>query len=169
MKILIITEKDFDDSEGFYPYYRFVEEGYEVVVAALKVGEVQGKYHTLLKADIGFEDINVEEYDGLFLVGGKAPERIRDNANVIKATRAFFENGKPIAGICHAQQIMISADILKGKKCTCYSGIKRDVQNAGGIYLDEPVVIDDNLITSRRPEDLPFLMREFIKILKLKG
>lgn len=166
MKVLMIVGKDFDDEEGMYPYYRLLEENIEVDIAATEKGEVLAKYHSKLLANKSVYELNAKDYDALMIPGGKAPERLRIIDEVVAVTKEIFEQGKPVAAICHGQQILISAEVLKGKTCTCYPGIKVDVVNAGGEYVDEQVVIDGNLITSRRPNDLPYFMKEFIQKLK---
>lgn len=164
-KILMITGKDYDDSEVLYPYYRLIEEGFAVDVASAEKGEVSGKYHFKINANLTFEDVNTELYDGLILPGGKAPEKLRLIEKVCELVREFDESDKPIAAICHGQQLLISADVLKGKTATCYPGIRDDLKNAGALYEDKCVVVCNNLVTSRRPEDLPHFMRAFISIL----
>ena len=164
-KILIITADKCDDSEVLYPYYRMIEEGFEVTVASFEKGMVNAKYHFSINADISVDEIDTRVYDGLILPGGMAPEKLRQNKAVIEAVKAFDEAKKPIATICHGQQILISAGILSNRKATCYPGIKDDLINAGAIYEDKKVVVSENLITSRRPEDLPFLMKEFLNII----
>ena len=165
-KILLITADKCDDSEVLYPYYRVIEAGFAPTVASFERAAVNAKYHFSIMADISVEEIEPSAYDGLILPGGLAPEKLRQNKAVIEAVKAFDRDGKPIASICHGQQILISAGILKGKKATCYPGIRDDLINAGAIYEDRPVVVCENLVTSRRPEDLPFFMREFLKLLK---
>lgn len=164
-KILMITGKDYDDSEVLYPYYRLIEEGFAVDVASAEKGEVSGKYHFKINANLTFEDVNTELYGGLILPGGKAPEKLRLIEKVCELVREFDESDKPIAAICHGQQLLISADVLKGKTATCYPGIRDDLKNAGALYEDKCVVVCNNLVTSRRPEDLPHFMRAFISIL----
>ena len=165
-KILLITADKCDDSEVLYPYYRVIEAGFAPTVASFERAAVNAKYHFSIMADISVEEIEPSAYDGLILPGGLAPEKLRQNKAVIEAVKAFDRDGKPIASICHGQQILISAGILKGRSATCYPGIRDDLINAGAIYEDQPVVACENLVTSRRPEDLPFFMREFLKLLK---
>ena len=165
-KILLITADKCDDSEVLYPYYRVIEAGFAPTVASFERAAVNAKYHFSIMADISVEEIDPSAYDGLILPGGLAPEKLRQNKAVIEAVKAFDRDGKPIASICHGQQTLISAGILKGRSATCYPGIRDDLINAGAIYEDQPVVVCENLVTSRRPEDLPFFMREFLKLLK---
>ncbi len=166
-KILIITADMCDDSEILYPYYRIIEEEMIPVVASFKKGSVNAKYHFTINADISVEEINEKDYDGLILPGGMAPEKLRQNCFVTEAVKAFDASKKPIASICHGQQILVSAGILAGKNATCYPGIKDDIVNAGAIYEDKKVVVCENLVTSRRPQDLPFFMGAFIKLLRI--
>lgn len=166
MKVLIITAKDYDDSEVLYPYYRLVEEDFEVDVASFEKGSVAGKYHFVIDANKAFEDIIPSEYIALVIPGGKAPEKIRQNEKCIEAVKYFFEKNLPVCAICHGQQILISANVLQGRKATCYPGIKDDLINAGAKYIDDKAVVDNNLVTSRRPDDLPYFMGEFIKLLR---
>ena len=164
-KILMITGKDYDDSEVLYPYYRLIEEGYTVDVASVERGEVSGKYHFKIDANLSFDEVNPDEYIALILPGGKAPEKLRLIDKVCEIVCEFEKAGKPMAAICHGQQILISADVLKGKNATCYPGIRDDIKNAGAVYEDKQVVVCENLVTSRRPEDLPHFMRNFIKLI----
>lgn len=163
--ILIITADKCDDSEVLYPYYRMIEEGFKVTVASFERMTVNAKYHFSIDADISVDEIDTCVYDGLILPGGMAPEKLRQNQAVIVAVKSFDADKKPIASICHGQQILISAGILRNRKATCYPGIKDDLINAGAIYQDKPVVICNNLVTSRRPEDLPFFMKEFFELI----
>ncbi len=166
MNVLIITGDKCDDSEILYPYFRLLEEDANVTVASTKSGTISAKYHFTIEADCTVESIDTKDFDALLLPGGMAPEKLRQDKYVVEIIKSFFADNKPIAAICHGQQTMISAGILKGKCATCYPGIKDDLINAGAIYKDEKVVVDYPLVTSRRPEDLPYFMREFISLLK---
>lgn len=166
MKILMITADGYDDSEVLYPYFRLIEAGFSVDVASFEAGPVKGKYHFVTEADMAFEDIRANAYGGLIIPGGKAPEKIRQNQAALDAVRFFMANSLPVGAICHGQQILISARVLQGRQCTCYPGIRDDLVNAGGIYLDQAAVADGPLVTSRRPEDLPYFMREFLNLMK---
>lgn len=166
MRILMITGNGYDDSEVLYPYYRLLEEGYEVVVASNEKGEVLGKYHFKINADIAFQDVKAKEYNALLIPGGTAPEKLRLMDDVLNITRAFYSDHKPVASICHGLQILISAKTLNGITATCYPGIRDDLINAGACYEDKNVVVSGKTITSRRPADLPYFMRELIRVLK---
>ncbi len=166
MKALIISADDFEDSELLYPYYRLKEEGVEVFVASFGEGRIRGEHGYSRKVDFFLGDVDPSEYDILILPGGKAPERLRLYKHALSIARHFFEKNKPVAAICHGQQILMSAGLLKGKRATSWSGIKDDLIAAGAQFENTEVVVDGNLITSRQPKDLPAFMREIVKKIK---
>lgn len=166
MKILFISNDGYDDSELLYPYYRLTEENYDIDVASVEKRIIEGKHFFKIEADKTLNEVDADSYDALLLPGGKAPEKLRLVPEVVNITKQFAKANKPIAAICHGQQILISADVLKGKTATCYPGIRDDLKNAGANYVDDRVVVDGNLVTSRRPEDLPYFMKAFIDTLK---
>lgn len=166
MKILLITYDNCDDSEVLYPYFRMLEEGYEVDVASLEKRMINAKYHFKIEATLLPEEIRPEEYAGVIIPGGTAPEKLRQNEYILNAVRYFMDKNLPVAGICHGQQILISTGRLKGRTATCYPGIRDDLINCGANYKNERVVVDGNLVTSRRPEDLPYFMGAFCGMLK---
>ncbi|MGQ4892318.1 MAG: type 1 glutamine amidotransferase domain-containing protein [Candidatus Njordarchaeia archaeon] len=164
-KILILTGEGFEDLELFYPMHRLMEEGFEVHVASNKKS-LTGKHGYTINVDLLIEDVNPDEYDALVLPGGKGPERIRIFDKSVEIVKHFFDKGKPVAAICHGPQLLISANVLKGRRLTSYIGIRDDVKVAGGLWEDKEVVVDGNLVTSRHPGDLYAWMREFVKVLK---
>lgn len=164
-KILIITGEGFEDLEVFYPLYRLKEEGYDVVIASYK-DKVTGKHGYEIKVHKKFNEINPNEFDALVLPGGRGPERVRFHREAIEIVKHFVTRNKPIAAICHGPQLLISAGAVKGKKLTSYYGIKDDLIAAGADWVDEAVVVDGNLVTSRYPDDLPSWMKRFIELLK---
>ena len=166
MRVLIITADRCDDSELFYPYFRLMEEDFEIEIASFSATRVHAKYHFEIDASIAVSDVDAARYDALLLPGGLAPEKLRQDESVIKIVQKFMADGKPISAICHGQQILISAGVLRGIHATCYPGIKDDLVNCGAIYENKSVVVDKNIITSRRPEDLPYFMRETVRMLK---
>lgn len=168
MRILIIIYDGCDDSETLYPYYRIIEEGWIADVASMEKRLIHAKYHFTLEATHTFAEIDFTVYDGLILPGGGAPEKIRQSKEAVSIVRSMMKAGKPIGAICHGQQILISADVLKNRRCTCYPGIVDDIVNSGALYEDAEVVVDDNLVTSRRPSDLPAFMREMIGLIQSK-
>lgn len=117
-------------------------------------------------ADKAIADVQASDYDAIVIPGGSSPENLRQNADILKFVKEANEAGKPIASICHGPQILISADLLKGRTITSYPPLKDDVVNAGAEFKDEEVVVDRNYITSRTPKDEPAFVREILKVLK---
>ena len=168
-KILIFVENGFEDMELMYPFYRFQEAGYEVKVVGPKANVMfNGKHGLTIKSDFSPNDVNIDEYVAIMIPGGRAPDRMRINKGLVKLTKEASQKDKVITTICHGPQLLIEADILKGKKATCYISVSTDVKNAGGIYLNKSVVVDGNLVTSRFPADLPDFCREILTLLDSK-
>ncbi len=167
-RVLILTGPGFEDIELLYPYYRLAEEGYEVVIAAPSKGRLRGKRGYEVEAHLSLDEVDPGEFDALVLPGGYGPEKARQHPRAGEVVRHFFEAGKPVAAICHGPQLLITARVVKGRRLTSYPGIKDDVEVAGGQWVDEPVVVDGNLVTARIPPDIPFWMREFIRLLREK-
>ncbi|MBU5638457.1 type 1 glutamine amidotransferase [Geomonas sp. Red69] len=167
MKALVLSADNFEDTELLVPLYRLREAGYSVVVASAKAGAIHGKHGYEVPVDKLFTDINPAEYAVLVLPGGKAPAAIRNMPEVQEIARAFMSSGKPVAAICHGPQILISADLLKGRKATCYDSVAPELRDGGALYQDIEVLVDGNLITSRKPDDLPAFCRELTRMLKV--
>lgn len=167
MKALIISADNFEDSELLVPYYRLKETGIEVTVASLKLGTIIGKQGYEVAVDKTIDEVNPDDYAILVLPGGKAPAVVRKKPKALEIARSFFVRNKPVVAICHGPQILISADLLKGRRATCYMSVADELKEAGAIYEDKEVVVDANLITSRQPADLPAFMRETMKMLGL--
>lgn len=166
MKVLIISADNFEDSELLYPYYRFKEEGVDVDIASIKKGTIKGKHGYEVDVNKDLREIKPDDYDLLFLPGGKAPEKIRKEREAIEIARHFFGNNKPVSAICHGPQTLISAGLLNGLHATCYKSVAQEMKESGAIYEDKEVVVDGNLVTSRQPSDLPAFMKETMKMLK---
>ena len=166
-KVLAITDNDFEDLEMWYPVYRMREAGAEVVVAGPEAKKQYiGKYGVPLESDISYSEANSEDYDAYYVPGGWAPDRMRRDADVLRLTKEFHEQSKPIAHICHGGWVLVSARICEGYKMTSTPGIKDDLMNAGAQWVDEEVVVDRNIVSGRRPPDLPAFMREFIRLVQ---
>jgi protease I len=165
-KILILIEAEFQDLEALYPFYRLKEENFDVKVAGSKNKVYKGKYGYPLETDGSIEDFNPDDFDAIVIPGGWAPDFMRRNQNMIDFVKAANGKNKIIAAICHAGWMLASSGACKGKKVTCFSAIKDDLINAGAIYEDKEVVVDKNLITSRKPDDLPAFCKEIINQLK---
>lgn len=178
-KVLIVTGDAVEALEVYYPYYRLLEEGVEVTIAAPKKKTLHTVVHDftdwdtytekpgyLLEAHAAFADINPEEFDGLVIPGGRAPEYIRLDENLPKIVRHFFEANKPVAAICHASQVLeVVPDLVKGKNMTAYIACKPSVEAMGATYITETSHVDNNLVSAHAWPDLPVFMREFLKLL----
>jgi len=141
----------------WYPKLRMEEAGYGMQLAGPKLGTFSGKHGYPAASDLLISDACSEDFCGLLIPGGFMPDKLRRNQKVLSLTREFCEQGKLVAYICHGGWIPISAKVLKGRRTTGSLGIKDDLENAGAIWVDEPVVVDGNLISSRIPHDLaPF-------------
>src|SRR4030042_5522295 len=165
-KVVLLAENLYQDLELWVPYYRLKEEGAEVtVVGSGSSRTFTGKYGYPIEVDKEAEEIDMSKYDGVVIPGGYAPDVMRRYPEMVKIVGDAYQKGKVIAAICHAGWMLVSAGILKGKKVTGVSAIKDDLVNAGANYVDEEVVRDGNLITSRKPGDLPAFCREILKAL----
>lgn len=165
-KILMFVDDIYEDLELWYPKIRMIEEGAQVIVAgSYKMKVYSGKHGYPCKSDASFDEIDANEFDALVIPGGFAPDKLRREKKVLDITRDIFNSGKLVAHICHAGWIPISAGIMKGFKCTSTPGIKDDLINAGAEWINEPVVVDRNMISSRSPADLPEFCRAIIKLL----
>lgn len=161
-KILAFVDHDFDDLEHWYPVLRLQEDGATVVIAGLEAGKTyRGKSGVDVVSDVAFKDINADEFAGAIVPGGWAPDKLRRFPEVLNLIRTFDKDEKAIGQICHAGWVLASADILKGRTVTSTPGIKDDLTNAGATWVDEPVVTDGHIISSRRPPDLPQYMKVF--------
>jgi len=163
MKALILSANDFEDTELLVPLYRLKEAGYTVEVASEKRDAIRGKHGYEVPVNKLFSEVSPADYAVLILPGGKAPAAIRDNPTVQDIARSFMSEGKPVAAICHGPQILISAGLVRGRRATCYKTVETELREAGAQYEDAEVVVDNNLITSRQPGDLPAFDRELMK------
>ena len=163
---LILTAEGFEDIEVLYPYYRLQEAGYETHIATPGGKSVTGKHGHQIDSTLPLKNVDPDQYDVLVLPGGRGPERIRlhcrEEARRIVAS--FMDAGKPVAAICHGPQLLVTAGKARGRRLTSYPGIRDDLEAAGATWVDEPVVVDGNLVTSRVPPDIPFWMREFLRV-----
>jgi len=163
MKALIISADNFEDTELLFPLYRLREEGVIVDIASIKRGKIKGKHGYEVEANMSLKEIIPDGYSLLILPGGRAPEKLRREKEALEIARHFFRENKPVSAICHGPQILVSAGLLKGRRVTCYRSVAGEIRDAGAVYEDKEVVVDDNLVTSRQPGDLPAFMRETIK------
>jgi len=164
-RVAILVEDLYQDQEVWYPYYRLIEAGAQVVFVGTGKSEYKGKYGYPLAPHTSADRVSAREFDGIIVPGGYAPDLLRRYPKVIQFVKEAHQQGKVIGAICHAGWVLVSADILRGKTITCFSAIKDDVVNAGATYVDQAVVRDGNLITSRKPDDLPAFMRAILEAL----
>jgi protease I len=155
----------FEDTEATFPLYRLREAGAEVLIVGTKAGEtVKGKKGQELEIEAAAADVSADEFDLLVIPGGYGPDKLRTDPGIKELVRRMDEQGKPIAFICHAGWIPISAGILEGRRVTSYPTIADDLKNAGAQWEDSEVVVDGNLISSRKPDDLPAFMSALIEV-----
>jgi protease I len=166
-KIALLVGKDFEDMEVMYPYYRLIEAGFQVdVIGEDKAGTTYlGKHSYPIVSTLDIVDAQAKDYVGLVAPGGWSPDRLRRNLKVLKLVADVDAQGGVMASICHGPWILISANVVKGKKMTATPAIKDDLVNAGAIWADAEVIVDGRMVTSRRPADLPAFMRETLKLL----
>lgn len=164
-KIAVLIEDNFNEYEAIYPYYRLKEAGFESVLVGPEAKIYHSKIGLTMKAEKSIEEINFEEFDGVVIPGGYAPDLMRRNEKILAFVKKLFDSNKLVGAICHAGWVLISAKVVNGVMLTGFSAIKDDLKNAGAKYIDEEVVVDNNLITSRMPSDLPAFMREIVKFL----
>jgi len=167
-KIAVIITNMFEDSEYSQPVNAFKKAGHKIINVGLKEGEVvKGKKKgTLVKIDKAVTDVSVDDFDALLIPGGYSPDKLRANEDAVKFTKEFAESGKPIFSICHGPQLLITAQALKGRKITGWKSIIQDIKNAGAEFIDQEVVEDENLVSSRQPGDIPAFIRTSLKKLK---
>jgi protease I len=178
-KVLLVIGDAAEALDTMYPFYRFKEEGYESVVAGpekrvypLVMHEIppgwditreSASYH--LASDIAFRDVRVDDYVGLFLTGGRAPEYLRYNEHLMAITREFFAKQKPVASVCHGVEIIAAADVIRGRRVATVAKCALDVSFSGGTFVNEGCVRDGNLVSGRTWHDNHLYVREFIKML----
>ena len=164
-KIAMLVDNLYQEMEVWYPYYRFEEAGAKVVVIAEKARE---RYHSKtgypIDSQLSYAEANAADFDGVVCPGGFAPDYIRRHQKALEFVREIDREGKLVCAICHGPWIPISAGIVKGRRATCFFAIKDDLVNAGARYEDAEVVVDGNLVTSRKPGDLPAFMRSCIEV-----
>jgi len=166
-KVLILIENEFRDEEAIYPYYRFKEAGYEVKVVGPEMGkDYKGKFGLVMKSDLSASQVDLSDVLAVIIPGGNAPDKMRIQKSMVNLVKEAFNSCKIIASICRGGWMLVEADIVKGKKVTGYIAIATDLKNAGGEYIDKEVVVDDNIVTSRIPDDLPAFCKSTLELIK---
>ncbi len=162
-RMIVLVEDSYNDLEFWYPYYRLQEAGATVQVVAPRSGQVYtGKAGLPVTADLAASEVKIADYAGLVIPGGYAPDRMRRDRSMVSLVKDFTDAGKVVAAICHAGWMLASAKVLPGRTVTAFFAIKDDLVHAGANFIDQEVVVDGNLITSRTPKDLPAFMRAVI-------
>jgi len=164
-RVAILVEDQYQMHEFWYPYYRFQEAGAEVKVIGTGRKETFTSHDYDVKADLAASDARVDDFDAVVIPGGYAPDMMRRSRDMVAFVRNMDAAGKPVAAICHAGWMLVSAKVVKGRHATCFYSIRDDLEAAGAQWSDEPVVVDGNLITSRVPGDLPQFCKAVIKAL----
>jgi len=167
-RVAVVIAHNFEDSEVIEPVAAIESAGAEAVLIGVEPGEVIGKKGASLTVDVTFAELEsnaIDQFDMLLIPGGGAPENLRIVDAAVEFTRLFVESGKPVASICHGPQLLISAEVLIGRKTTAVNKIRDDIRNAGGLYEDAPLVIDGNLISSRTPRDMEVFNRAIVDAL----
>lgn len=167
-RVAMLVEDEFDERELFGTADRLREAGVTVVLVGPAEGaRYRGKRGDIAAAEAAAGRARASEFDAVVIPGGHAPDRMRLRHAMVDLVRDAMAAGKPVAAICHGPQLLISADVLRGRTLTCWPSIAVDVTNAGGLYVDRPVVEDGNLITSRRPDDVPAFADAILRALGL--
>jgi protease I len=166
-RILILATDGFEDSELFEPRKRLIDEGAEVVLASPDGDEIKGDKGGTIKPDKTLDDVDAGDFDALVLPGGtKNPDKLRMDERAVRLVRTFFDARKPVGAICHAPWLLVEADVVRGRTVTSWPSVRTDLRNAGAAVVDQEAAIDDNLVTSRKPEDIPAFCDAFIGIVE---
>jgi protease I len=161
----VLVDNLYQEMEVWYPVYRLREAGVEVVLAGAAAGETyKSKLGYPCKADVSYEELSADAFDGVVCPGGFAPDYIRRHAKAMQFVKETDAQGKLVAAICHGPWICVSAGVLQGRRATSFFAIKDDVVNAGAQWTDAEVVVDRNLVTSRKPDDLPAFLQACLAV-----
>jgi len=169
-RILIMAADGFEQSELEVPLERLQDAGAYIDIASIEMGDITGwdedDWGDEIEVDVKISDVDIDDFDALILPGGQInPDLLRVNEAAVSLIRDFAATGKPVAAICHAPWLLIEAGLVNGRRLTCYKSIRTDVANAGATVVDEAVVVDGNIITSRCPDDLPAFCDAIIEAL----
>lgn len=165
-RVAILVEQKYEELEVWYPVYRLREAGCEVVLVGPEAGQVYpSKLGYPARTHRAAADVSAADFDAVIIPGGFAPDYIRRSEPMLKLVRDAYSAGKPVAAVCHGPWVLCSTPALKGRKATGFSSIRDDMTNAGATFVDQEVVVDGNVITSRKPDDLPAFMLAILSAL----
>ena len=168
-RVAVLVEQKYEEMEVWYPVYRLREAGAEVVLVGPRAGETYpSKLGYPAKADATAADVSADRFASVVIPGGFAPDYIRRSEPMLKLVRDAFAAGKPVAAICHGPWVLCSTTALRGRKATGYYSIRDDMTNAGATFVDQEVCVDGNVITSRKPDDLPAFVAAIINAIKTR-
>jgi protease I len=170
-RVLILATDGFEQSELLEPRKALVAAGFKTVIASPKAGSIKGwhkgNWGESVRVDAALDDVSADDFDALLLPGGQMnPDSLRMEERAIELVEDFDSAGKPIAAICHGPWLLVEADVIDGRTVTGWPSIRTDLENAGGDVVDEAVVVDGNLITSRMPDDIPVFVQALIDLLE---
>lgn len=154
----------YEDMEFWYPYFRMQEADAKMIVIGPEANYYNGKKGMPAKVDIGIDEAKASDFDGLIIPGGYSPDVMRRSPKMVDFVKKIYDDGKPVAAICHGPWMLASADIIDGKNVTSFYSIRDDIENAGAEWKDRDVVVDENVITSRNPHDLPAFCKAIIEM-----
>ena len=167
-KVAILAADGFEEVELTRPKLALQEAGAQTTVISIKPGKIQGMNHAdkgdTVEVDLTFAEAKPQDFDGLMIPGGLMnPDTLRSTEEALEFVRHFFREGKPVAAICHGPWVLIDAGVVRGRRLTSWPAIKTDVRNAGGNWVDEEVVVDNGLVTSRKPDDIPAFNEKMVE------
>jgi len=168
MKIACVLGPKFEDSEFKDPYDALRNAGHQVTIVGLEAGaQIEGdKGKVKATVDKSFQDVKPDDFDGLLIPGGGSPDKLRAHDEVVSFVKAFMRAGKPVMAICHGPQLLLTADEYKNYRMTAWKTVQGDLKKAGANVVDQDVVVDRNLVTSRQPSDIPAFIKESLKVLE---
>jgi len=168
-RIAVIITDMFQDVEYQEPADAFRIAGHDIVHVGLRADSlVKGEHGAVVTIDRAVHDVSADDFDALLIPGGYSPDKLRVDPDAVRFTREFFTKNKPVFAICHAAQLLITAQVLEGRRITGWMSIVQDIKNAGAEYVDTEVVVDKNLVSSRKPDDIPAFIRESLAMLDKK-
>lgn len=169
VSVLFLTADKTEDLEFFYPYYRFVEQGFKVDVVTPDGGSFEGKQGLGLQHTKKITDVDAQQYDLLYIPGGKAPAALKKDDDAIALVKNFVSTGKPVASICHGPQLLAAADVIQGRAIAAWPDVQEEVTDSGATFKNQETCVDGQFITARWPADLPAHVAKTLEVLQAKG